>query len=70
MKNIPANSAAFSVTAKLETPAAVGENLEASASLLAASANRPPVSRRDWTVLAEEDSSFFVPERCSALDDF
>jgi len=71
MKTIPSNSAAFSGATKLETPAPMGENQETSAALLAAAiGNPPPAVRTDWTVIAEEDSSFFVPERCTALDDF
>lgn len=64
------NSADFSVAPKLEAPANVGENLTASASMLAATSSSAPQQRTDWTVLAEDDSSFFVPERCTALDDF
>lgn len=65
------NSADFSVATKLEAPVNTGETLSASVSMLAAttSSSTPP-PRKDWEVLAEEDSSFFVPERCTALDDF
>lgn len=63
-------SANFSVASKLETPVAVGENRAASAALLTASAGSAAQGRTDWSVIAEEDSSFFVPQRCTALDDF
>lgn len=60
----------YSVTSEVEVPAPVGEALATSVSLLAASADADSGPRRDWSVLIEEDSSFFVPERCTALDDF
>jgi hypothetical protein len=63
-------SANFSISSEFETPVAVGESLTASASLLSAATEPKHQERPEWAFLSEEDSSFFVPERCTALDDF
>ena len=70
MKTIQPKSAAFSPATKHEAPVNQGETLPAAAAMLSATASPAPGERMDWAVVAEEDSSFFVPERCSALDDF
>lgn len=70
MQTTQSNSTVCSVTTKLEVAVNTGKTLSASAAMLAAPSIPAPEVRTDWTVIAEEDSSFFVPERCSALDDF
>jgi hypothetical protein len=53
------------------TSAKIGpETLQATAALLAATEIKVPVREPKPAVLWEEDSSFFMPERCTPLDDF
>jgi hypothetical protein len=46
------------------------ETLQATAALLAATEIKVPVREPKPAVLWEEDSSYFMPERCTPLDDF
>lgn len=52
-------------------PAQVGpETLQATAALLAALETKALAKEAKPPVVWEEDSSFFMPERCTPLDDF
>jgi hypothetical protein len=52
-------------------PAPVGpESLQAAAALLAAMETQALVKETKPPVVWEEDSSYFMPERCTPLDDF
>jgi hypothetical protein len=46
------------------------ENQQTTAALLAALEAKAPVEQAKSPVVWEEDSSYFMPERCTPLDDF
>jgi hypothetical protein len=55
----------------LASPLTVGENAITTGLLLAASSEAlPPETPGAVSAWQEDDSSFFMPERCTPLDDF
>ncbi len=70
MKEITSNLSAAPVGGH-SAPSMIGVELTAINALLAATRETaPPEMDRVRSVWQEDDSSFFMPERCTPLDDF